>query len=150
MRAWAARYLVWGESLLALPTDELLVKRMAARVVDKHGGGFAPGEISIAPTHQRHQGRRQRHTHLGKPILVARWAFAVELAGKHAVLNQSLQALSENWFGDVEVLLEVVEPTRATERLAQNEHRPAITENAEARLDRALTCARRHCDRCCS
>ena len=133
---------MWCEGLFALPADELLIERVAAGVVHEHGRRIAAGQIPVTPAHQRNQRRRQRHAHLGEPILVSRRALAVELTGEHAVFDQPPESVGQHRFGDVEVLLEVVEPAGATKRLTQDQHRPSVAEHIEAGLDRTTVGSR--------
>src|SRR5205085_12121877 len=94
-------------------------------------------EVLVAPLPQRVERRKQIGTFWREAVLVPRWAFLVEHALEDPLFDEPVETIGEHVASDPETLLEIDEPGYAEEGVADNQPRPALTDDLEHLRDRA-------------
>lgn len=136
--AWQRPHVARIDEFPARATGRHQFGLVAAKSVLQHDGPAAhTGEIAIAPLHEAHDHRIEIDTPFGEVVLKARWMFLVQALGEDAVFDKSAQACGEHVAGDVQVLLQLVEPVSAEEHLTDDEDTPGIAEHIEGARDGA-------------
>src|SRR5262245_30850466 len=132
-RAHAARH----QRLAAVRADEQRRIRAAARVRERRRRGAGPLDVAVAPLAERGDDRVQVRARLGQVVLEARRVLLVLPPLEDALLDQLLDARGEDVARGAGLALDLVEPVRAEEGLADHEQRPAIADDVQRSCDRA-------------
>lgn len=117
------------DRLAAVLAGELGVGDLAAGVVAQHDrGAFGACEVRVTPAHERHDGGKKVASGVGQPVLVAVGIVGVLDPLEQAGIDQRPQASGEGGPWNVEVAGELSVASYAEERLAHDQHRPALAE----------------------
>ena len=100
------------------------------------GGPSGPARCVVPPAHQRDDGGEQVASGVGQPVLVAVGVAGVLDALEQAGIDQCPQTSGEGGPWNVEVAGELSVASYAEERLAHDQHRPALAEESERASDR--------------
>src|SRR5436305_384775 len=111
--------------------DAAIVYLAAAAAVLEHDGPAVGVVVAIAPLQQRDDHRPEVDAFVGQPVLVALGTLLVATALEDALLDEPLQPRLQHVARDAEAALEVVEAADAEERVAEDEHRPALAHDLE-------------------
>ena len=106
------------DDFIALGTEDSLGERRAAPVVDQHGGRLTVGKPTIAPLHERDEGRGEVLALLGENVLVANRTILVGNPLENTGPDQLAEAIGEQVLGDAQILLELAEPSNAAKSIA--------------------------------
>src|SRR5262249_50869249 len=106
---------------------------------------FAPQEtrrllaqVLVAPLPQSGEGDVELSAFGLEPVLVAFGALAVADALEDPLVDQQVEAVGENVPGDTEAGLELVEAAESEEGVANDQERPALTDDLERAGNRAV------------
>ena len=151
---------MWSLQRLADPSSRLIRARRGGDVITSPGQGFAaPAAIPCGSIGPPHSAWRRSAAAGGLVVLGAQWVRARNTGHRrrplevrmyrrgrrrlpprcaYPFLDEKCQPLGQNRFGDIEVDLEVGEPSDAVERVAHDEQRPAFTNDLQRPGDRAV------------
>ena len=101
-------------------------------------GGTVRRLVHVAPGPQRVDRGPEIPALLRQDVLVAVGPLLVALAGEDPLLDEALEATREHGAGHVETLLEVVEAADAEEDVAEDQQRPALSDDLERAGERAV------------
>ncbi len=112
-----------------------LFKFRPAGAVAENDARLTAGEPTIAPPHQCDEGRRELETHFGQLVLVTRRVFLVGNPGQDATVYQLGEAIGQHWPSDAELTPQFLEAMESAKYVANDEHRPAVTDEIKRPAD---------------
>ena len=112
--------------------------RRPARLVDEQPWCTVRRLVHVAPGPQRVDRGPEIPALLRQDVLVAVGPLLVALAGEDPLLDEALEPAGEHGAGDIEPLLEVVEAANAEEDVAEDQQRPALSDDLERAGERAV------------
>ena len=87
------------------------------------------GVVAVAPFDQHDQGGRELGSFGGEDVLGPAGTLRVWNALEHAFVAQQLEPVGEHVGGDPELVLEILEALDAQDGVAQDQKRPALTDD---------------------
>ncbi len=112
--------------------------RRPARLVDEQPWCTVRRLVDVAPGPQCVERGPEIPALLRQGVLVAVGPLLVAVAAEDPFLDQALQPAGEHGAGDIEPLLEVVEAANAEEDVAEDQQRPALSDDLERAGERAV------------
>src|SRR5690242_13974291 len=94
--------------------------------------------VPVAPVDHRHRDRPKVAALGGETVLVPLRVVLVAAPLEHPLRHQAVEPVREDRAGHAQAALEVVEPADAEERVAHDQHRPALAHDLERASDRAV------------
>lgn len=103
----------------------------AARMEGESGRAARRGVVAVAPFDQHDQGWSEFASLLGEDVLRTAGALGVGNALQQPFIAHQLESVAEDVRRDPESLLELLESRRAEDGIAQDQQRPALTDDLE-------------------
>jgi creatinine amidohydrolase/Fe(II)-dependent formamide hydrolase-like protein len=118
----------------------VLVKLQLATAVVVQHPARRPGRMRVMLVSPAHQGGNDRIEPVGlrgRQVLIPLRPLLVAVPLEHAVLDELAQPVAQHGAGDPQVLDELLEPATTQQDIANDQQRPAFTDDLQATRDRA-------------
>jgi hypothetical protein len=137
-RPYAELHFGRDNGFAAVPAHDLWLHVVAAcLVVEPHRSALTLVEPLVTPCQHRGDYREQIVAHFGQQVLIPRRVVLIELLGEHARVHQAGKSIGQRIAGDLEGLLELVEPRHPVHAVTQDHQRPRVAEDSDSARDRA-------------